>query len=66
MLVTRGGHLLGSIRVADLLRPEAKAAIQSLKSMGLKTILLTGDSKIVADAVGKGLGSGRNLCRTAA
>ena len=56
VLVTRGGHLLGSIHVADLLRPEAKAAIQSLKSMGLKTILLTGDSMIVAQAVGKGLG----------
>src|SRR6202140_4817938 len=56
VLVTRGGHLLGSIRVVDLLRPEAKAAIQSLKLMGLKTILLTGDSKTVADAVGKGLG----------
>ena len=56
MLVTRGGHLLGSIRVADLLRPEAKAAIQNLKSMGLKTILLTGDSKTIAEAVGNGLG----------
>src|SRR6202049_4262675 len=56
VLVTRGGHLLGSIRVADLLRPEAKTAIQSLKSMGLNTILLTGDSKTVAEAVGKGLG----------
>jgi Cu+-exporting ATPase len=55
VLVTRAGHLLGSIHVADLLRPEAKAAIQSLKSMGLKTILLTGDSKVVAQAVGKGL-----------
>ena len=56
VLVTRGGHLLGSIRVADMLRPEAKTAIQSLKSMGLSTILLTGDSKTVAEAVGKGLG----------
>jgi heavy metal translocating P-type ATPase len=56
VLVTRGGHLLGTIRVADLLRPEAKAAIESLKAMGLMTILLTGDSKVVADAVGKGLG----------
>jgi heavy metal translocating P-type ATPase len=56
VLVTRDGHLLGSIRVADLVRPEAKAAIQSLRSMGLKTILLTGDSKIVAQAVGEGLG----------
>jgi heavy metal translocating P-type ATPase len=56
VLVTRGGHLLGSIRVADLVRPEAKVAIQNLKSMGLRTILLTGDSKTVAEAVGKVLG----------
>jgi Cd2+/Zn2+-exporting ATPase/Cu+-exporting ATPase len=55
VLVTRGGRLLGSIFVADLLRPEAKAAIRSLKSMGLKTILLTGDSRRVAEAVGNGL-----------
>jgi Cd2+/Zn2+-exporting ATPase/Cu+-exporting ATPase len=56
VLVTRGGHLLGSIHVADLLRPEAKNAIQQLKLMGLKTILLTGDSRRVAEVVGKGLG----------
>jgi len=56
LLVTRGGHLLGAIQVADLLRPEAKTAIQELKSMGLRTILLTGDSKSVAQAVGQGLG----------
>ena len=56
VFVTRAGHLLGSICVADLLRPEAKAAIQSLKAMGLKIILLTGDSKKVADTVGNGLG----------
>lgn len=56
VLVMRGGHLLGSIRVADLVRPEAKAAIQNLKSIGLKTILLTGDSRIVANTVGKHLG----------
>lgn len=56
VLVTRGGHLLGSIHVADLLRPEAKAAVQDLKRMGLKTVLLTGDSKRVAETVGKSLG----------
>ena len=55
VLVTRAGRLLGSIYIADLLRPEAKASIQTLRSMGLKTILLTGDSKTVADAIGEGL-----------
>jgi heavy metal translocating P-type ATPase len=56
VLVTRGGHLLGSILVADLVRPEASMAIEKLKSMDLKIILLTGDSRNVAEAVGKRLG----------
>jgi P-type E1-E2 ATPase len=56
VLVTQGGHLLGSILVADLVRPEASTAIEKLKSMDLKTILLTGDSQSVADSVGKRLG----------
>jgi len=56
VLVTRGGHFLGSILVADRLRPEARDAVRDLKSSGLKTILLTGDSRTVANAVGKGLG----------
>jgi len=56
VFVTRGGHLLGSIRVTDVVRPEAKASIQSLQSLGLKTVLLTGDSKTVAESVGRALG----------
>jgi heavy metal translocating P-type ATPase len=56
VLVARGKYFLGSIQVADLLRPEAKNAIDQLKGMGLRTILLTGDSRSVALAVGKGLG----------
>jgi P-type Cu+ transporter len=56
VLVARNGLFLGSLRVADLLRPEAKVAVESLQSMGLKTILVTGDSRTVAEAVGKGLG----------
>jgi Cd2+/Zn2+-exporting ATPase/Cu+-exporting ATPase len=56
ILVALDGHLLGSIRVTDLVRPEAKNAIEDLKSMGLRTILLTGDSATVAKAVGEALG----------
>ena len=56
VFVTRGGHLLGSIRVADRLRPEARAAIQKLHAMGLTAILLTGDSRRVAEEVAKWLG----------
>ena len=42
--------------VADRLRPEATKAIQDLKAMGLRTVLLTGDAKAVAEDIGKRLG----------
>jgi Cd2+/Zn2+-exporting ATPase/Cu+-exporting ATPase len=54
--VARGSKFLGSLVVEDMLRPEAKEAIRSLKAMGLRTILLTGDAQRVADDVGKRLG----------
>lgn len=56
VLVAIDGRLLGSIHVADQVRPEAKNAINDIRSMGLRTILLTGDSMSVAKAVGEGLG----------
>jgi heavy metal translocating P-type ATPase len=56
VFVARGAKFLGALRVADMLRPEAKEALQSLKRMRLKTILLTGDAKAVAEDVGKKLG----------
>ena len=56
IFVARQGRFLGTICVADMLRPEAKAAMQALKAMRLKTILLTGDAKAVADDVARQLG----------
>jgi Cd2+/Zn2+-exporting ATPase/Cu+-exporting ATPase len=56
VFVARGGQFLGTLAIADLLRPEAKEAIRALKSMRLKTILLTGDAKAIAEDVGKKLG----------
>ncbi|OYZ98162.1 MAG: heavy metal translocating P-type ATPase, partial [Novosphingobium sp. 17-62-8] len=48
ILVARDGRYLGAIAVADTIRPEARAAMQSLALMGIKTILLTGDAAAVA------------------
>jgi Cd2+/Zn2+-exporting ATPase/Cu+-exporting ATPase len=59
VLVARGGRLLGTIRVADGLRPEAKAAVQALKRMGVQTVVLTGDTQEVALTVGRELGVDR-------
>lgn len=53
--VVRGGNLLGAIAVADTVRPEAKKAVDTLNSMGIRTILLTGDAPAVAQAVGSKL-----------
>ena len=56
VLVARGGRFLGVIRIADTLRPEAIEAIDSLRSMGIRTMLLTGDVKRIAEAIGRQLG----------
>jgi heavy metal translocating P-type ATPase len=54
--VSRGEKLLGAVIVADTVRPEAQQAIQILKEMGMRIVLLTGDTPSVAEAVGRGLG----------
>lgn len=56
VFVARSGKLLGTLVIADTLRPEAKEAVQSLKDMRLRTVLLTGDAKAVAEDIGKKLG----------
>jgi len=56
VFVARDHKFLGALVIADTLRPEAPKAIQDLKSMGLKTVLLTGDAKAVAEDIGTRLG----------
>ena len=41
------------------MRPEARSAIQAIKAMGIELVLLTGDARPIADAVGKALGIDR-------
>jgi heavy metal translocating P-type ATPase len=50
------GKFLGTLCIGDVLRQEAREAISALKSMGLRTILLSGDAKNVAESAGKTLG----------
>jgi len=56
VLVARNGRLLGAIGVADTVRPDAQRAIDALGRMRMRTILLTGDTREVAEAVAGGLG----------
>lgn len=55
--VARDDHYLGTILISDEVKPEAKKAIAEIKEAGVdKVVMLTGDKKSVADAVGKELG----------
>jgi Cd2+/Zn2+-exporting ATPase/Cu+-exporting ATPase len=58
VLVVRGGRLLGSIFIADRVRTEAPAAFAALRRMGIRTVLVTGDTQSVADSVGRALNIG--------
>ncbi len=48
--------LLGSIALADIIREESREAIQTLKNLGVKTAMITGDSEDVASWVAGELG----------
>jgi Cu+-exporting ATPase len=56
VLVARDGRFLGAIVIADTVRPEAWRAIEALNRMGIRSVLLTGDTKPVAAMVARELG----------
>lgn len=47
---------IGLIGLRDEPRPDAKAALASIQSLGLKAVMLTGDNKANGEAIGKLLG----------
>ena len=50
------GAFLGSILIADELKPSSAGAIASLKQQGVRTVMLTGDAPAVAEHVAAQLG----------
>lgn len=54
--VLRDGVAIGAIGLADIIRRESKEAIDRLKSMGYKCMMLTGDNRFVAKWVAGELG----------
>ena len=55
VFVAREGQFLGVIEIADTIRPEAREAVRTLRLMGIRTILLTGDASQVAHSVARQL-----------
>ena len=49
-------RLLGIIAVADALKPDSREAIEELLRMGVQPVMLTGDNRRTANAVGAKLG----------
>jgi Cu+-exporting ATPase len=61
MLVAAGDTLLGAIAVADTLKEDAVDALRELKSLGLETVMLTGDNQRTANAIARQAGIDRVL-----
>ncbi|GGE23562.1 copper-translocating P-type ATPase [Marinithermofilum abyssi] len=59
MLAAVKGSLAGIIAVADTVRETSREAIIRLKDMGMEVILLTGDNKRTAQAIGQQVGVDR-------
>jgi Cu+-exporting ATPase len=47
------GHALGLIAVADTLKPEAPAVVAALRRLGLAVVMMTGDSRVTAEAIAR-------------
>ena len=52
LLFTAGGRLAGIIAVADTIKEDSAQAIEELKGMGIKVVMLTGDNERTAKAIG--------------
>jgi Cu+-exporting ATPase len=62
-LVTVDNKLAGMIALADTVKDNAKEAIDSLKSMGMEVVMLTGDNERTAKAVASKLGIDRVIAQ---
>ena len=52
-------RLLGAVAVADQIKPESPQAIREMKEMGIEVVMLTGDRKETAEAIGRAAGVSR-------
>lgn len=56
LLFAKDEKMIGVIAVADTIKKDSPEAIKQLKNMGIRVVMLTGDNKRTADAIGKQTG----------
>lgn len=56
LFFTKEDRVLGLISVADTIKPESPEAIRQLKNMGIHVVMLTGDNRRTAEAIGREAG----------
>ena len=54
--VARNGQFVGSLLIADEVKPETASVIGALNGMGCRTVMLTGDNEAIASAVADAIG----------
>ncbi|HEU0164535.1 MAG TPA: heavy metal translocating P-type ATPase, partial [Thermomicrobiales bacterium] len=54
--VVRNGEVVGALELEDRVRPEAKEAVDELHQARVRVVMITGDAKSVAQAVGDEIG----------
>jgi len=57
--VAFAGEVQGVIAVADVLKPEARAAVSALRRLGLEVVMLTGDTQVTGEAIARQAGINR-------
>jgi P-type Cu2+ transporter len=56
LTVIRDGQVLGALALEDEIRAESRYAVRALQAEGVRVVMITGDARQVADAVGAELG----------